>query len=246
MAFSRPETFRKCLQKYPKCYVIEDIEDREIWQSFQGATPTDMLLLGDSIVKYVQGVHNTQVIAFKGINTKQLGARVLHGKIPHLMDKKLCIVHTGTNNIVGNSVDEMVNQLRFLIDMVRLVKPGIAIVVNHIVPRYTDYDITIGNVMNYNTRIDDLSKTLHFDVIQVSRPFLDWVVMDHKEQPWPKPLLYAIDDLHLAWHGTRLLKNYINRVLGNIRTRHSIPRSLLPPPPTIVMEKIKRQDFPNY
>lgn len=223
---------------YPSKYFLEDTEQRDIWRSSNPANKMEVLFIGDSIIKYVSGLSNTQVISFRGIKTAQLGARIHHGKIPQIYDAKLCVLHVGTNNIgtknapdyQGDSVYETLSQLHFLVDEIRRAVPDIAIAVCHILPRPKDWDVTSTKVFDFNRLLSKYKRPWGFQVIPVSRPFLDRSVL--------KSNLFAKDLLHLEFDGTKKYKNYVARVLGNVRHRLGINNGSTSPPPTMIWKKI--------
>lgn len=217
---------------YNKDYYKADMENRDIWRNAQMDTSCDVLLLGDSIVKYVDGLFNTQIVAFRGIHASQLGARILHDKIPELRGKKLCVVFVGTNNLSDPkvSVDESLNQLHFVIDMIRQFNYSAAIAICHVIPRPQNWATTGDKFEEYNCKLSKYKKPWGFEIIPCSRPFFSDSV--------PIRSLYAFDKIHLLPDGTETLKNYISRVLGNIKHRLGIPKGTYAPQ-TKVWQKIK-------
>ena len=90
MTFHGPHT--KALYQASSCVHPDDI-----WTN--NFCHLEMILLGDSIVKYVDGISNLLVIAFKGIKLEELGARINNNQIPELCGKYVVFTHVGTNNV---------------------------------------------------------------------------------------------------------------------------------------------------
>lgn len=219
-------------ERYPSHYFQPDkIEEADIWRS-QVCPHSKVLLIGDSLVKYVKELNNTQVLAFKGITIEQLAVRIMQDKIPHLVDKKLVLTHVGTNNVEKDSPETMVAKTTFLIDMIRSKLPEATIMISLIIPRPKDFDVLGNNVRNYNYMMYDLSKNLNITCLPTYRKFL----FDRR----PILKLYAGDKLHLKPDGTKALTSYYSSSLGNPKKGKSIKKTKRSPPETIIMERIKR------
>ena len=231
----RSQFLQQRRQPFPLEYSNDNYVETDTWSSDNHRS--DFIFLGDSIVKYVTGLHNTQVIAFKGITLEQLGTHILQEKIPHIQTKQLITLHAGTNNVDnGDDVTELLRKTHYLIDMTRQAAPNAVIILSLIVPRLCDFTTSNDVIEPYNQAVTELSTAFGIQVIHSYRPFL---LHDH-----PRRNLYAIDRLHLEWDGTRVLKNYLARITGMIRTRVSIPRTptrQLPPTIIMVKGKSKRQ-----
>jgi lysophospholipase L1-like esterase len=219
---------------FPPNYYLEDLEKREIWTAVQQTQGTncDVLMVGDSIIKYIDNLSNCQVISYRGIKASQLGARILHGKVPWLLNKRLCIIHAGTNNMESDSVTEILNQLYFIVDTIRLLVPGIIIVLTHILPRPIDWYFTGDKLLDLNTALRGKAREWDCELIPCSKIFYDGLVPNNK--------LFTQDDmLHLSRKGTKALQRYVGRVLGNIKHRHGIPKAKDVTPTTMIWSKIR-------
>ena len=180
-------------------------------------------------------MNNTQIIAYRGITMEQLAVRIKDNKIPHLQSKQLIAIHVGTNNIdprVGDSPDELFLKTRFMIDCIRQKLPTATIVISLILPRLTDFDITVARIKEYNYKVTNWASNLGVSVIPSYRNFVN-----HGR---PIDSLYAIDNLHLKDTGTAVLQEYLSRTLGRFKASCGIRRTKRRPPPTIIMEKIRR------
>lgn len=216
----------------PPSYVKQRIEVREIWLSSITQSECAALFIGDSMIKYVDNVNDTLVMAFKGIKMSQLGARFYYDKIPQIYGKRLCILNAGTNNIVSDSPEEILNQVHFTIKAIRHLVPDINIAVTEVLPRPCDHDSTGQDVKQVNSLLSQKSTEWNFHIIPSSRPFT--------HDTWPKDELFAKDGLHLSSEGTAVFRGYVKRVLGHIRATIGIPRSTTTPPPTMIWCKINK------
>ena len=221
-------------RRYPDLYYIPDqIEMEDIWQS-NVCVYSKVILMGDSIIKYASNMNNTQIIAYKGIKIEQLAVRIRDNKIPHLDSKQLVAVHVGTNNVQVDNPDVMFIKTRFLIDSIRQKLPNATIVLSLILPRLVDFATSCDKVKEYNYKITNWANILRIKIIPSYRNFV--------LQGSPISDLYAIDHLHLKDTGTLVLEEYISRTLGRYKAQCGIKRTKRKPPPTIIMEKIKRQN----
>ena len=218
---------------YPESYFSRDIiEEKDIWQA-KVCPYSKVLLMGDSIVKHLDKINNTQVLAYKGIRIKQLAVRVRQNKIPHLDSKVLVVVHVGTNNVQSDNPEQMFKKTRFLLDSIRDKLPHATIAVSLIIPRPIDHAIRGHKVKEYNYMLTNWAPQLGIKTIPTYRHFLL-----HAQ---PIDDLYAIDKLHPGEFGIPTLENYLDRTLGRIEASIGIRRTKRAPPSTVVMEKIKGQ-----
>ena len=219
-------------QVYPPLYYRPDnIELRDIW-STSVCPYTKVLLFGDSIIKYVKKLNNTQVVAFRGIHIEELAVRVLQDKIPHLPGKRLIVTHVGTNNVTNDSPDEMVNKTKFLIDAIRQKNSEALIVLSLIIPRPIDYSERAERVKQYNHKIIKMAAHLGVNHIPTYRKFM--------YAKSPKMDLYAVDDLHLKDTGTLVLQQYFEDSLGDFRLAAKVKKTKRAPPDTLIMQRIKK------
>ena len=218
---------------YPREFYTPDlIEDIDIW-STNVCPHAKVLLLGDSIIKYVDGLSNTQVVAYKGIKTEQLAVRIIDNKIPHISAKLMVVLHVGTNNIEKDNPDLMFTKLRFLVDAVRDKLPTSTIVVSLILPRPIDHHFRANKVKDYNFMVLNNATQLQIRCVSSYRDFLF--------NSAPIRAYYAIDNIHLLPPGTACLQSYLNRTLGRYKVEANIRKTKRKPPTTIIMEKIKGQ-----
>ena len=219
-------------RRYPDVYYRPDqIELSDIW-STRVCPHTKVLLFGDSIIKYVTKLNNTQVLAYRGIRLEELAVRVLQDKIPHLDGKQLVVTHVGTNNVQRDTPDEMVNKTRFLVDMIRQKNTEATIVISLIIPRPIDYLERADLVKEYNHKIISLSTQLGVFYIPTYRKF-----MSAKN---PIDDLYAIDKIHPKDTGTLVLQQYFKDSLGDYRIKAKVHKTKRVSPQTIIMNRIRK------
>ena len=220
-------------RQYPDEFYTPDVlEEDDIWTT--NVCPyAKVALLGDSIIKYIDGLNNTQVVAYKGIKTEQLALRIIQGKIPHLPDKQMVVLHVGTNNIQNDSPELMFTKLCFLVDAVRDKLPSSIVVVSLILPRPIDHHFRAQKVKDYNFMVQNRAADIQIRCVSSYRDFL--------YNSTPISHFYAKDNIHLLPPGTACLQAYLNRTLGRFKAEANIKRTKRSPPSTIIMEKIKGQ-----
>ena len=76
-----------------------------------------MQIVSDSIAKYVEGIRQTEVISFPGININQLAYKVEKGHL--VLHKKVVILHVDTNNIEKMETGAILNAFNNLISSIR-------------------------------------------------------------------------------------------------------------------------------
>jgi hypothetical protein len=208
----------------------QTLEAKHIWDSLATWEP-DILLLGDSMIKYVNFLRDTQIISYRGIKIFELGARIFQGKIPQMASaKRLVMFHIGTNNITLCDPYEIIRQINFLVDTTRSWIPNVPIAIAHILPRPIDFGETMVKVNTVNYLLEHYQHIMGIDIIPISRPFTMYGL--------PIQDLFAIDGLHLSGLGTQVYRSYIGRVLGRLCVKYAIPRSGRLPPPTMIWGKI--------
>ena len=148
-------------------------------------------------------------------------------------DKELVVTHVGTNNIVQDNAQELVSKTCFLVDTIRDKLPHARIIISLILPRPINLVTSATDVKNYNFNIINLASQLQVSTIPAYRKFLYDCA--------PKMDLFAVDNLHLNEFGTKVLQDYLSTRLGRIRGSKCIRRTKRKAPPTIIMNKIKRQ-----
>ena len=138
------------------------------------------VLLGDSILRNIDNVNNTQVMAYPGSGLKKMATLLKHNKVPELIGKTMIILHLGTNDASDPKVNEndLLDLTWDLICQVRRVAPTAHLVISQIIPRPKDFAITNDKIVKYNKMLYANSRgwgittipsyqTLQFDCVPV-------------------------------------------------------------------------------
>jgi hypothetical protein len=232
MASRRPteDTFTFRGRVYPKDYLSQK-ENVEIWKATDSMYHCDMLYMGDSIIKYTAGIANTQVVSYCGVTVAQLGARIYADKVPYINDKKLILVHVGTNNVEYNTSAQILDQMQFLISTLRHKVPEVKIAMGHILHRTKDYLQTEETISNVNNSLEMLKDEWNIQTLPVIKKFTYYCA--------PVDYYYAVDGIHLNREGVTEWTTYIKKMMGQLRTKAEIPRLATIYPPTAIWRKIK-------
>ena len=172
--------------------------------SLSEASEVKVQIVSDSIAKYVEGIRQTEVISFPGININQLAYKI--DKEHLVLDKKVVILHVGTNNIEKMETGAILSAFNNLISSIRR-RSDPMIVISSILPRPKDHSSHGDRVKNVNKGLVQLSKDRKMRLLHTYRSFLKYCL--------PKREMFAINDqsLHLNTEGTRRLRQFfINSV----------------------------------
>ena len=204
---------------------------RAVFYNIPNIEVPEALLIGDSIIKNVRGIKNTQVIGLRGLKIEELTGLFVNNQIPALYSKAIVVTHIGTNNLNGpDSDDDLLTRTRTLITAIRDKVPSAEIALSQIIPRPVDQDITAPRIKIYNEAIDEWRTPLNVTTIPTYRAmqFDRTPVMD----------FYSTDDnLHPNEFGDEALRLYLSNKLARIRNKLQISKAVLAPPPTIVLGK---------
>lgn len=104
-------------------------------------------IIGDSIIKNVADVHHAIVRSYCGDTIEDICNHVItSGRATQIYHKKAIIIHAGTNDIHSMDVQEMLQDLKNLIDAIRFWPPDVKICVSGIIPRPCDFNRTQFNI----------------------------------------------------------------------------------------------------
>jgi lysophospholipase L1-like esterase len=169
------------------------------------------LIVGDSIIKYLQPIEGVEVCPFPGATIGKINYLVTYGKIK-FENADYVILHVGTNNIANGQVpDTILSDYANLIASIRRIKPNIVIICSAILPRPVDHDVTDSLIRTVNTGLQvDIAKHLNVKFIRSYRPFC----FEGKI----KRYLFAKQDggLHLNNEGANQLRHFFIRVISNL------------------------------
>ena len=210
-------------QNRAKCHIYHPIIVR------QG--PIDTVIIGDSIIKYVDQIRHSQVISYPGINCASLGQLINRNKIPELEGKKVIVAHVGTNDLNMDWRDT-VYCVSHLITILVNKYPRAHIIWSNILPRpaqtaHLDRETVRKNIITVNKVMKSRQRVLGM----VSCP--SHTSFHHSKHPIHK--LFARDFLHLKTKGTFLLRELYRQHLLRLRDLWGIttwPVNEIPDPET--------------
>lgn len=185
---------------------------RHIEYHWPGKLADHNTLIGDSIIKYVNGLNDTYVQAYPGANIQKIIGLMQQGYID-LAGYKIIIVHVGSNNLHSPNVNrmEIANLYNYLLKLIRRGNPSAAIVLSEIVPRTYENENQVNQRMDINRIIEQVVRIQDFRCYF----FRSYRALTIKGSLHADEQYYAIDGLHLNMRGTSKLRASIN---GNIVT----------------------------
>lgn len=190
--------------------------------------PEDYIVLGDSIVRNVDNINNTQVISYPGSGLKKMAILVQHGKVPELADKTMVVIHLGTNDASGKgvSVHDLVRLTQNLVTEVRRLSPHAIIALSSIIPRPTDFETTNEKVKEYNNYVHRHAAAMGICTFPTYETL----------QKYGKPVqvYYKPDKLHLNQDGVARLRMCLSKFIAKERINHNLRRVNRRAPETIV------------
>ena len=196
------------------------------------------LILGDSIVKRVQNINNTLVISYPGSTLAKLRTLIAYGKVPEINDKKIIILHIGTNDVMSSTPEDMALQTDQLVSAIRRIPDGgtwCTIVVSQIIPRYKDHSTSSKLINEYHDLLQPLKKKWHFDVIPTEDVFL-------QDNLPIKDLYNTTDHLHPNDEGDQKLRSHLSNYIAILRKDRRWKRTKHAPHDTIV-RRSQANDF---
>lgn len=175
--------------------------------------PVDTLILGDSIIKYVDSIRHAQVVSFPGISCSQLEQLIARNKIPELRDQEVILIHCGTNDLDQHWRDTVFNISRLLVAITDKL-PNAKIIWSSILPRpartfYHDEESVRRNIIRINKEIKKRQRHLKITTCPSHTSF------HYAKSPITK--LFARDYLHLKTKGTLLLRELYRQHLLRLR-----------------------------
>jgi len=185
----------------------------------------DYVLIGDSIVRNVGNINNTQVISYPGSSLFKMALLIEHNKLTELNNKKMVVVHLGTNDVSKKhmTLDKLINLTTTLINQIKRVAPTAIIALSHVIPRPCDYLKTKDLVMEYNKKVQGCA--LEWGI----RTFPTYETLQKHGKPI-EAYYKNIDRLHLNVLGVKRIRMCLSKFIakerirmGNRRTRRKAP-----------------------
>lgn len=176
-----------------------------------------MVILGDSIPKYITGIEGVHLKAFRGDTIGRLANRLLNKQIS-LDNFNYVLIHVGTNDIANkcslqlqHAFNCIISDYGNLIGICRKLKPSINILVSAILPRPVDHEKSDPLIRKLNAYLQkNMSKTMKFTFLRTYKPFM-YAGKVKRE-------LFAKNDggLHLNTEGTNKLRHFFLRTIASI------------------------------
>jgi len=175
--------------------------------------PIDTVIVGDSIIKYIDKVRHTSVISFPGIACGQLEQLIVRNKVRQLEGKKVILIHAGTNDL-DNNWRTTVHIISKLLVSISDKYPTAKIVWSNILPRpacttHYDKEEIRQNIIKINREMKRRQR--HLKII----PCPSHTSFHTAKYPITK--LFAMDFLHLKPTGTFLLRELYRQHLLRLR-----------------------------
>lgn len=186
----------------------------------------DYLILGDSIIKQVGSINNTQCISYPGINIARLAVLLDNNKIPEVAERKIIALHVGTNDATRDTPEQMLADMETLIASVRRINPTCVICVSHIIPRLLDFDQTNQTIKKFNEAVTAQCQPWDIKTIPTYNTFQSYAR--------PIPEMYCSDKLHPSLLGDERLRAFLSNHMSKIRRSLGYPRKQDPCPKTII------------
>ena len=171
------------------------------------------MILGDSIVKYINLCDFTEVVSFPGANIESVCWKLRLGNVD-LEGIQILILHVGTNDFSNDiSVEGIIGRFRRLITYLIQRKPELLIGISAVIPRPCDHPDLREKLALVNSSLHKLCReNPHTRFLASYRAFID------KTSKETLLNLFAQDKLHLNYAGTEVFKKFL---IGNIRSLQS-------------------------
>lgn len=180
----------------------------------------DVVLVGDSIIKYVGFIWNTLVISYPGISILKLIEMIRSNDIDLMCDlhgKQLIVFHVGTNDYDdGHTVPTIVTRLRALSSLVKRKFPGAIIAINDIIPRYSGWPQNQITLNKINREVMLNSGVWEVETIPSTNTFLHYGQL-------PSGYFSKHDQLHLKPAGFNRLRLFLIKHIVKLRCKYGFP-----------------------
>lgn len=174
-------------------------------------------VIGDSIMKRVGHIRNTMVRAYRGDRLEDLKNHVKYGNANYLKNKRIILVHAGTNDLDTTHIPEMLIDVKDLMDEIRNINARVFICISEIIPRPRDFWTTQAKILDFNHALREKEEEWGFRMIRLMHIFL------HKRLP--NPVLYCEDNLHPSATGYQRIAQYYSKQFSIIKKAMKIPRN---------------------
>ena len=163
-----------------------------------------MLIVSDSIAKYVTDIRSAEVIPYPGITINGLTAVV-----QLVLDKQFTIFHVGTNDIPRLEEKAILSCFNNFITVVKQ-NSRTTILMSSILPRPKDYSVSKEKVKNVNKELKKLCRVRNIRFLHSFKPFLKYGD--------PVREFFAVRDggLHLNNEGIRRLRFFFINTVAHL------------------------------
>jgi len=193
----------------------------------------DYILLGDSILRNISNINNTQVMCYPGMTMKKLGLLIAHDKIPELKNKRLIVVHCGTNDASKHRIDldALLERIQFVIMAIREIVPNAIIAISHIIPRVCDFEKTHEKIMKFNKAVQASAKDWNI------KTFPTYDTLQHSGLPI-KSFYKPKDKLHLSPSGDLRVRMCLSKFIAKVRDQAGFRRTKRKAPKLILRQSL--------
>lgn len=180
------------------------------------------VVLGDSIVKQVKNIRGAYVRSFRGDTIEDIKNHITcSGGRGMLMYKRMIFLHVGTNDLYTLSVEQMVDELKSLVQSITSYytstqKPVPLIFLSSIIPRPRDFWTTQPKILQYNKAVQRIEDEIGVRYIKT------WHLFSRKGLP--RKFMYSRDNLHPSKRGSTRLGRFISKMLNTYRVRMGWPK----------------------
>jgi lysophospholipase L1-like esterase len=176
--------------------------------------PHSRVILGDSILRNVRNINDSNVISLSGSNFADITNLIM--KYPIIISNaKSILIHCGTNHITKDPPNDIMIKFCSLIKAIKEINSDCAIVISSILPRPLDDN-------NSSKLVIDVNKLLK---LECRKQNLSYIATNKLFLKYGSPLSdYFYDGLHLSPAGVmRLRQMFLQRLssLGNKPTTHT-------------------------
>ena len=201
-----------------------EIENPELYED-------NVLIIGDSILKQVGHVRNAVVRSYRGDTIEDLNHHLQNDGEQLLYNKKIIVIHAGTNDLYSLTIEEMLEDLETLVKTI-LEKSNTwvyCVAFSAILPRPKDYWTSLMKIRKFNAAVKASEDTIGIRFLRTWRPF--------SRKHLPRKFMFKRDALHPSDKGAMRMSQYLAKQCSLIRKEHHIPRNKRAASKTIVSKK---------
>jgi hypothetical protein len=166
-----------------------------------------VLLISDSILKWVRDMKYLEVRAVPGVRVEQIIEKISSGELK-ITPFRALIFHLGTNNLKETPY-EIMSKMRDLIRLVKNLTPNTKLAISMIIPRPCDLNTAIEDCrITTNNMFKWLCKRMHVTYLNTFRGVSKGGVLDNS--------YYALDLKHLNWDGIISMRDFFKGATASL------------------------------